>query len=72
MCTSFNVFKHYDCHTFLFWSLKSNCIITKFVTNNVLWEAKNITENAENLHNWLKIVNLSDMIFPKKILFNAI
>lgn len=72
MCISFNVFKHYECHTFLFLSLKSDYIIIKFVTDKVLWEAKTIAENAENLHNLLKIVNLSDIIFSKTILFKAI
>lgn len=60
-------FKHYECHTFLFLPLKNDYTISKFVTDNVLWEAKTITENAENLHNLLKIVNLPDMIFSPSL-----
>jgi len=58
--------------TQVFFPLKTNSIITKFMTDNVLWEIKNITENAESLHNLLKTVNLSDTIFFQYIFFKAI
>lgn len=55
---------------FFLW--KTDYIFTKFVIFNVSWKAKNIPENAENLHNLPKLANLSDRVFPRKTHFKVL